>query len=554
MSLPINIQHLVHGKAVEWERLEFKRGWNPEEIAHTLCAFANDLNNWGGGYIIIGIDEDKGQPVLPAEGLLQNQLDKIQGEVVQLANQLQPNYYPIVQPYELDGKHILVLWCPAGDNRPYSTLSTQGKNAQRQYYVRHGSRSIVAKGEDLRRLIELTARIPFDDRINHQATLADLDLGLIQAFLDEVKSDLLEESKYISMTDLARNMLIAKGADEDLRPINAGLLFFNKQPDRFFPRTWIELVVHQDDSGSKFTEQTFKGAIHIQLREALRFLQTHVIREYVKKVSFQAEAIRFFNFPYEAVEEALSNAVYHKSYEIGKPIEVQVWHDKIEILSFPGPVPPVDAQILQSQKRIVARDYRNRRIGDFLKELDLTEGRGTGFPTIYRALERNGSPEPVFNTDDQSTHFLVTLPAHPLTDTDPVSDGVEKERNSLILNDLKDVLAIINNDSVGVSVGVNVGATNKVSEKIATIIEEEIHDKVVDMLKQMSHWISREDMFSKIGLTNHSTNRKKYLDPLLNLGLVEMEYPQTPTHPKQRYKITSNGEKLLKYVKSRLEH
>lgn len=57
------------------------------------------------------------------------------------------------------------------------------------------------------------------------------------------------------------------------------------------------------------------------------------------------------------------------------------------------------------------RDHRNRRIGDFLKELELTEGRGTGFPTIYRVMERNGSAEPVFETDDQSTHFLTILPA-----------------------------------------------------------------------------------------------------------------------------------------------
>lgn len=101
MSLPINIESLVHGKAVEWERLEFKRGWNPEEIVHTLCAFANDLNNWGGGYIIVGIEENKGQPVLPPYGLPAEQLDHIQGEIVQLAYQLQPSYFPIVQPYIL---------------------------------------------------------------------------------------------------------------------------------------------------------------------------------------------------------------------------------------------------------------------------------------------------------------------------------------------------------------------------------------------------------------------------------------------------------------------
>src|SRR5690606_9644106 len=149
----------------------------------------------------------------------------------------------------------------------------------------------------------------------------------------------------------------------------------------------------------------------------------------------------------------LSNAVYHKSYELGSPIEIQVWPDKIEILSYPGPVPPVNAKILKSQKRVVAREYRNRRIGDFLKELHLTEGRGTGFPTIYRAMERNGSPKPVFETDD-STYVLVTLPIHEYFTTsdgaigDQVGAGVGDQGkggissdNPLSIKDIEDVIA-----------------------------------------------------------------------------------------------------------------
>jgi len=65
------------------------------------------------------------------------------------------------------------------------------------------------------------------------------------------------------------------------------------------------------------------------------------------------------------------------------------------------------------QKKVFARDYRNRRIGDFLKELDLTEGRSTGFPIIYDKMERNGSPTPIFETDNIYTHFLTILPVQP---------------------------------------------------------------------------------------------------------------------------------------------
>ena len=59
-----------------------------------------------------------------------------------------------------------------------------------------------------------------------------------------------------------------------------------------------------------------------------------------------------------------------------------------------------------------SRRYRNRRLGDFLKELDLTEGRSTGVPTIQTKLAENGSPRAIFETTDDSLTFLVTIPVH----------------------------------------------------------------------------------------------------------------------------------------------
>lgn len=530
MGLPVNIEDLVHGKTVEWERLEFKKGWNPETIIHSLCAFANDLNNWGGGYIIVGIDEDDGQPVFPPEGLLQNQLDSMQGEVLKLSHQIQPNYFPIVQPYILQDRHILVIWCPAGDNRAYTAPSTLGKNAQRYPYIRFGSRSIVAKGENLNRLDELTARIPFDDRVSNTASIDDFDLGLIRSFLYEVKSSLADESKNVTIAELARQMNIAKGPEEFLRPVNVGLLFFTNSPETYFPRSWIELVWHKDESGRNFIEKTFKGPLHKQLRSVLDFIQSNILVETVTKLPHKAEADRAWNFPFEAVEEAVANAVYHKSYEVGKPIEIQIWDDKIEILSFPGPVPPVDANILKENERIVARDYRNRRIGDFLKELHLTEGRGTGFPTIYKAMENNNSPKPIFETDKQSTYFLTVLPA---------SRGNQASNQDKVhtFRTIEDVVLFCKEDSNQVS--------NEASNLANDIIDANVHDKVVEVLELLQTPKKRAELFHMLELSNQTKNRKKYLDPLTENGWVDMLIPEKETSPNQMYLTTQSGMRLL---------
>ncbi len=188
--------------------------------------------------------------------------------------------------------------------------------------------------------------------------------------------------------DLVRAMQIARGANEYLLAINVGLLFFSETPENFFPYSWIEVNIYHDNVGDSFTEKIFKGAVYLQLKEALSYIKGSVIQEHVKKVENQAEAIRFYNYPYSAIEEDLANAVYHKSYELRKPIEVNLRLDRIEILSYAGV---------------------NCRVGDFFRELHLTEGKGTGIPQIRRAMKNNDSNDPIFETDDDRSYFLTTL-------------------------------------------------------------------------------------------------------------------------------------------------
>jgi hypothetical protein len=91
-KLPINLDNLLRQRQVEGERIEYKAGWNPDAILRTLCAFANDFENLGGGYVVIGQDCDAaGMPVLPPVGLQENQLDKIQQELLGFCNLIQPN-------------------------------------------------------------------------------------------------------------------------------------------------------------------------------------------------------------------------------------------------------------------------------------------------------------------------------------------------------------------------------------------------------------------------------------------------------------------------------
>ena len=191
------------------------------------------------------------------------------------------------------------------------------------------------------------------------------------------------------------------------------MLFFISKPATWFPGTQIDVVQFPHGSGGgDIVERPFTGPLDVMLRDALAHLKNNVLVEYVRKRADQVEAERYWKLPYAALEEALVNAVYHRSYEEREPIEVRVLPDEILIQSFPGPDRSIPMDELRAG-RPVARRYRNRRIGEFLKELELSEGRNTGIPTILRAMRENGSPPPQFETDENRTYLFVRLPLRP---------------------------------------------------------------------------------------------------------------------------------------------
>ena len=505
MSLPIDISALLHGKSVEWERLELKAEWNPLSTLHNLCAFANDFHNLGGGYLVIGLKERNGQPVLPPVGLAGKEIDRIQKEILNLGNSaLQPPYHPIVVPYEIEGRHTLVLWAPGGQSRPYKArLSLSKGDRTYGYFIRKGSSTVRARGADEMELMALAATVPFDDRLNQHARVEDLSRDLIREFLAEVGSQLAVEEPGLDLATLGRQMNIVGGTTEAIFPLNVGLMFFNPEPYRFFPVTQIDVVWFPDGAGGdKFTEKTFRGPLARMAREALDYIRRNYLNETVIKLPDRAEAVRVANFPYEAIEEAVVNAVYHRSYEVREPVEVRISPADFVVLSYPGPDRSIRLEQLRAGQA-VPRRYRNRRIGEFLKELDLTEGRATGIPKILRAMRQNGSPPPEFDFDEDHSYFQVRLPVHPEV---RMIDGV----------------------------GTGPQGTEQVTEQVQRLITA-IGGREA----------STREIMEMMGLQHRPTFLYDFLQPAINMGLVAMTYPDKPRSSKQRYRVTEKGRRWL---------
>ena len=427
--IPLKIETLLEGKVVERNRVEYKRGWNPEDIIHTICAFANDYANVNGGYIVIGVEAKDGIPMLPPCGVKKEDVDSIQQEIFKYCNKIEPRYIPTIEVVNYPNKdtHLIYLKCSPGDAGPYqSPKDVYGKkgNASKSmhYWIRPSSLTTIAEKNEIAELFEKFNAIPFDDRVNRFAKMDIIRRGYLEDFLRDSKSSLVEEINNRSLEDLLVSLEVANETDTGIELRNIAILMFAERPDKLIPGAQIDLIQFKSEeaeAGDDFIEKTFTGPIWKQVNDALDYIKTNVIVDKVNKIQNEQKADRYYNYPYNALEEALVNAVFHKSYRDASPVEIRIYLDKIMIINYPGPDKWIDMEKF-AQGKIRARKYRNRRIGEFFKEIDLSEKQGTGIPKILRELRKNGSPSPIFDTDKDRVYLETTFRIH---------DGFEKINN-----------------------------------------------------------------------------------------------------------------------------
>lgn len=509
MSLPLNIEDLLHKNKVESARIEFKEGWNPDSIYRTICAFANDFENNGGGYILIGIEEENGVAKRPVKGVATELIDRIQKEALQFNNLVQPTYFPKFYIEEVDGKNIIVIWAMSGQSRPYKVPENiTNKNKIYQYYIRYNSSTIIAKGSFELELISLSNQIPFDDRPNQFAKSEDISLVLIRDYLVKVKSKLITRLAQLSLEELLEQMDLLTGPAEHKYIKNLALMMFCDHPSNFFPYTQVDIVTFpegKENNPDNFLEApVIKGPIPYMISATLNYLRTNVIKERIQKIKNKEEAIRIFNYPYQALEEAVVNALYHRDYQEQEPIEITIEPDRISILSYAGPDRSISMDAIRKAQNLRSRRYKNRRLGDYLKELDLTEGRGTGIPTIQKKLKENGSKPAVLETDEARTYFLIDIPCH--TDFIPLS-----------------------------------------TEHIN--MEERVKKVLPKMLKALVKTeMSRSEILKLIGVSDNGYYKNIYINPLIEYGFIKQSQ-EKGNSPKQTYIITSRGIDYFEHLK-----
>lgn len=421
----------------ESERVEWEENGDDidvvKKIVKTISAFANDISNFGGGYVVCGAKETKdnhGFPKIQYAGLTANKLKEIEGKVTQhCRDYVYPSLSPIVHEMvnpENDCTRILifvVLASPDAHVYRYEQAPT--------YYVRISRETREARNGILTQLLIKKQKIEyFDKRVNTATTEADIDVLLFRDSMQEMGLLFPEKSleDYFSdreqIAELVSPLFVRTNLDGILHPRNFTLLMFGKKTSitALFPEAYTILSIYKGVDRSEPTAEryTLTGTIIEQAKKSIELLNTQAYTAF-DKTSSKPNQVKY---PMRALQEAVINAIVHRDYEIPEPIRITVFADRIEIKSAGTLHWGVDREKFLKGK--ASPKWRNQSFAYLFNKLQLAQSEGQGIPTIIRTMKEEGCPEPIFEIEPES--LTCILPAHPrhqiIRETQEIQDKI----------------------------------------------------------------------------------------------------------------------------------
>lgn len=329
---------------------------SPDDLAKDLVCFANT----DGGQLIVGVSKDQRVVGVDDPDAVNRLVDNV------AFNNCEPPVSVIQEVLHDDGKRVVIVNIPKGDQRPYRT--NRGV-----YYVRTTSGCFQASREELLRLFQATESLYYDETPLPRLTLADLDLDAFDRYLERTgQAELM-----FDRTRLLRNWRLLSRD----HPTIAGVVLFGRDPQRHLPFAQINAARFPgtDTSAEPSDRKDLTGRLLDVIDQAERFLYLHLPVPH-KIRGFEPEPRP--ELPKEALREAIVNAVAHRDYTVHGPVRLFILDDRIEVHA-PGRAPnTVDEEAMRAGVHVV----RNPRIYARLSDAGLVTRAGTGVRRIIRLV------------------------------------------------------------------------------------------------------------------------------------------------------------------------
>jgi ATP-dependent DNA helicase RecG len=353
----------------ETQNIEYKQSWR-DEYLKWICGFANA----NGGSIFIGKD-DNGNVVgvTDAKRLLEEIPNKVRDVLGILAD---VNLHTTAQ-----GDFIEIIV----EGYPYPV------NYKGQYHYRSGSTKQELKGTALDKFLLQKKGKRWDGVPVPKVTVKDLKHDSFEFFRKRAfKSQRIEEDILTDTNELLIENLQLK-ENEFLK--RAAILLFHSNPENFVTGAYIKIGYFETDDDLKFQNE-IHGNLFEQIEKAMDLLFTKYIKA---AISYEGiNRVETYEYPRYAVRDPLLNAIAHKDYSGGVPIQISVYSDKIIIWN-EGHLPE-NWTVKNLLEKHASRPY-NPDIANTLFRSGYIESWGRGTIKMIRECKQAGIPEPIFKYD-----------------------------------------------------------------------------------------------------------------------------------------------------------
>ena len=445
--------------------LEYKESLS-SSLARDLTAFANS----SGGKVLLGVRDD-GTVIGVRDS------NKLRAQIQDIARNCDP---PVKILIETVGK-VTAITVRESESKPVQ--------CREGFFWRQGAVTQKLSRDEIRDFFRSEGAIRFDLTVCPKFRYPeDFDRRKFDAW---IKQSGITPRRRID--DVLVNIEVAERAGRRLTFRNAGVLFFAKNINHFFPQAYITcLLAKGTDKVNILDRKDFASGLVSDIEESLRFIERNT------RTGYRIEKLRREDvpeYPMRALREAITNAIMHRDYfESGANVFVEIYDDRIEI-SNPGGLP----KGLSKEELGTRSVRRNPLIADLLHRIALIEKAGTGIRRMREDARKHKCPEPKFTVNG---FFTATF-------------------------------------------WPNVEIARKITPQVTPQVTLQATPQVVAILKAARTASSREELQKAVDLKDRRHFRKAYLDSLLGAGWLEMMIPEKPRSPKQRYRTTDLGRKVL---------
>ena len=357
------IEKIINGG--ESQKVEFKLKIN-DSLGKSICGFANT----NGGIVLIGVNDD---------GKIIGISKKHERDIANMAHTCKPSVYPKIEAVKIKEKNIFIAEVKKSDSlHSFKNIA----------YKRIASHNKPLSPEEVVEFAKNTGKIKWDGQVCEEAGLGDIDEEKVRWYLEQ-REDARKVSKKvkISTNKLLQNIKALKNS----KLTNAGILFFGKYPQKFFPNARLRIVRFKGNEIINPTLDTAncEGTVWEMIETAEDFVRKNIrLLGTRTEKSFKREDK--FEYPIKAVREAIINALIHRNYFETGDVRVFIFDNRIEIIS-PGTFP----------KGVSPKNPKHKPVNEILCQLTydigFIEKYGSGIKMMENLSKEWGNKEPYYD-------------------------------------------------------------------------------------------------------------------------------------------------------------